>query len=116
MQNKKRYDLGERTLFFAKRIIGYVNNLPKGLSNIEVGKQLVGSAGSVGSNYLEAEDTLSKKDFIMRMKISRKESKESCYWSRLSEPKANQLKEKETLIKESTEIMKIFGAIVQKSR
>lgn len=115
IQNSKPYDLGERTLNFAKRTIAYVNILPKTLSNIEVGKQLIRSAGSVGANYIEAEDALSKKDFVMRIKISRKESKESRYWLNLSEAKIELIKEKEYLIQESTELMKIFGAIVQKS-
>lgn len=78
-QNPKQYDLGERTLKFAKRVIAYVNELPKTISNIEIGKQLIRACGSVGANYLEAEEALSKKDFVMRIKISRKEAKESRY-------------------------------------
>jgi len=115
-QNSKQYDLGERTFNFAKRVIAYVNNLPKTLSNIEVGRQLIRASGSVGANYIEAEEALSKKDFVMRIKISRKESKESRYWLRLSEPKENYKKEKEKLIQEATELMKIFGSIVEKSK
>jgi four helix bundle protein len=64
----------------------------------------------VGANYIEAEDALSKKDFVMRIKISRKEAKESRYWLNLSEPKDNQIKEKEELIEEAPELMKIFGS------
>jgi four helix bundle protein len=64
----------------------------------------------VGANYIEAEDALSKKDFVMRIKISRKEAKESRYWLNLSEPKDNQIKEKEELIEEAPEFMKIFGS------
>ena len=112
----KRYDLGERTLRFAKRVITYVNKLPRSLSNIEVGKQLIKSAGSTGANYIEAKESLSKKDFNMRMKISRKEAKESVYWLKLSEPADNQKREKETLIQEAIELTKIFGAIVEKSK
>ena len=48
------------------------------------GKQLIKSSGSVGANYIEANESLGKKDFRMRIKISRKEAKESRYWSRLS--------------------------------
>jgi len=53
--NPKHYDLGEKTLKFAKRVGAYVNNLPKTLANIEYAKQLIKSSGSVGSNYIEAE-------------------------------------------------------------
>ena len=75
----KRYDLGERTLKFARRAIIYVNNLPKNTANIEIGRQLIKSSGSTGANYIEAEEALSRKDFVLRIKISRKESKESRY-------------------------------------
>ncbi len=68
------YDLEERTFSFAKRINRYVNKLPRTLSNVEVGKQLVRAAGSVGANYIEANEALSKKDFVMRIKISKKRS------------------------------------------
>ena len=116
IQNSKQYDLGERTFEFAKRVIAYINKLPKTLPNIEVARQLVRSSGSVGANYIEAEESLSKKDFAMRIKISRKESKESCYWLRLSEPKEHQHEERQELIQEATELMKIFGSIVERSK
>lgn len=67
-QNSKRYDLEDRTLNFAKHIIEFINKLPKTLTNVEICKQLVMSAGSVGANYIEANESLSKKDFVMRMK------------------------------------------------
>ncbi len=70
----------------------------------------------MGANYIEAEEALSKKDFIMRIKISRKEAKESGYWLELTEPKEDQMIEKQNLIKESIELTKIFGSIVEKSK
>jgi four helix bundle protein len=115
-QRTKRYDLGERTFLFAKRIITYVNELPKTIANIEISKQIVRASGSVGANYIEAEESLSKKDFVMRMKISRKEAKESIYWLGMSEPKEEWMREKEKLIQEATELMKIFGSIVEKCK
>ena len=76
--------------------------------------------GLVGANYIEANESLSKKDFIMRIKISRKEAKESRYWLRLVETndqkRQEQEKERKILIKEATELMNIFGAILQKSQ
>ena len=83
--------------------------LPYSISNSEDGKQLVRSSGSIGANYIEANESLSKKDFVMRVKISKKETKESKFWLRL-------LGAKDDLINECTELMKIFGAIIEKSK
>ena len=116
ISNSKQYDLEERTYRFAKRVNEYVNKLPKTISNIENGKQLVRSGGSVGANYIEANESLSKKDFKMRVKISKKETKESRYWLSLTQPFPQNQKEKEYLIQEATELMKIFGAILEKSK
>ena len=110
----KTYDLEDRTFKFAKDVFDYVNNLPKTLTNIETGKQLIRSGGSVGANYIEANESLGKKDFAMKIKISRKEAKESRYWLRLSEPKTEFFPQQERLIQESTELMNIFGAILKK--
>ena len=115
-QKSKPYDLRDRTLKFAKMVRNYVKNLPKTLSNIEDAKQLIKASGSVGANYIEAEEALSRKDFVMRIKISRKEAKESGYWLELTEPKEEQMMEKQILIKEATELTKIFGSIVEKSK
>ncbi|MFC1753462.1 four helix bundle protein [Thermoproteota archaeon] len=115
-QNPKQYNLGERTLRFAKRVRVYVKNLPRSLAGIEDGKQFIKSSGSVGANYLEAEEALSRKDFVMRIKISRKEAKESKYWLELTEPKDDQIKERTALIQEATELTKIFSSIVEKSK
>jgi four helix bundle protein len=112
---KTKYDLEERTYIFAKQVTKYIKLLPKNLTNIEFGKQLIRSAGSVGANYIEANEALSKKEFLMRIKISRKEAKESGYWLRLSDVPKTQLKMKEDLIQESIELTKIFGSIVTKS-
>jgi four helix bundle protein len=75
--NSKQYDLEDRTLEFARNVRVLVKKLDKTLTNIEDGKQLVRSSGSVGENYIEANESLSKKDFMMRIKISRKEAKEA---------------------------------------
>ena len=94
----------------------YVKNLPRTLSNIEDARQLVKASGSVGANYIEAEEALSRKDFVMRIKISRKEAKESGYWLELIESREEQITEKQNLIREATELTKIFGSIVEKSK
>lgn len=115
-QNPKPYNLGERTKQFARRIREYVKNLPGSMANFEDAKQLIRSSGSVGANFIEAEESLSKKDFAMRVKICRKEAKESRYWLELIETKTAQASEKAGLIQEATELTKIFGAIVEKSK
>ena len=117
IQNSKQYDLEERTLQFAKDVRSFVKNLPKTTSNLEDGMQLIRSSGSVGSNYIEANESLSKKDFIMRIKICRKESKESRYWFQLVNINSIETLDKERLklIQEATELMNIFGSIIRKS-
>ncbi len=116
IQKSKRYDLEERTLEFAKRVRDFVRKLPGGIINIEDAKQLIRASGSVGANYIEANESFSKKDFALRVKICRKEAKESRYWLRLTQPLKERVYEKESLIKESTELMKIFGSMVEKSK
>ena len=116
--NSKPYDLEERTLEFAKRVRAFVKRLPKTIANIEDSRQLVKASGSVGANYIEANEAISKKDFVYRIKICRKESKESRYWLRLvdTEDDTELDKERDDLVRESTELMNIFGAILQKSQ
>ncbi|MEK7605012.1 MAG: four helix bundle protein [Patescibacteria group bacterium] len=116
-QITKLYDLEERTFVFAKDTRSFVKKLPKTVGNIEDGSQLIRSSGSVGANYIEANEAFSKKDFLMRTKICRKEAKESRFWLRLVDTKDDPLLEKERirLIAEATELMNIFGAIIRKS-
>lgn len=115
--NRKAYDLEERTFAFAKNVRTVVQVLPKTLMSIDDVKQVIRSSGSVGANYIEANEALSKKDFILRIKICRKEAKETSFWLKLLQEtipsQAEKLKELEN---ESTELMKIFGAIIQKSK
>ena len=116
-ENSKQYDLEERTLAFAKRTLKFCKALPRTIINAEIVKQLIRSSTSVGANYIEANEALGKKDFLMRIRISRKEAKESGYWLKLIEPVSADLKcEQEALLQESTELMKIFGSIVTKSQ
>ena len=115
IQNPKQYDLEERTLGFAKIVRVFVKKLPRTVSNIEDGKQLIRSSGSVGANYIEANESFSKKDFIIRIKICRKEAKETRYWLKLLDINNSLEKERDDLIGEVTELMKIFGSIITKS-
>ena len=116
-ENPKRYDLEERTYQFACRVRALIKLLHKTLANIEDAKQLIRASGSVGSNYIEANEALSKKDFLMRIKICRKEAKESRFFLRLIDTADNGPAEREqqALIQEAQELTNIFGAIVRKS-
>jgi four helix bundle protein len=77
------FSLEERTFLFAKDCRYFVKSLPKTISNIEDCKQLIRSSGSVGANYIEANENLGDRDFKMHLKIARKEAKESIFWLRL---------------------------------
>lgn len=76
----RQYDLEARTFSFAEAVRVLVKQIPRTLPNIEDMKQAVRASGSVGANYIEANESLSKRDFLMRIKICRKEAKESRYW------------------------------------
>jgi four helix bundle protein len=110
----KQYDLEERTFQFAKRVRGFVKTLPRTICNLEDVKQLVRASGSVGANYIEANESLGKKDFAMRIKICRKEAKESRFFLRLLDVGGAE-NERTALIQEATELMNIFGAIVRRT-
>jgi four helix bundle protein len=107
--------LEDRTLFFAVNIRELTRKLKQTMSNLEYSKQLIRSSASVGANYIEANESLGKKDFAMRIRICRKEAKESRYWLRLIEPDMDYDKERQRLENEATELIKIFTAILQKS-
>ena len=117
-ENPKQYDLEERTRNFAKSVRLFVKKIPRTISNIEDAKQVVRSSGSVGANYIEANEALSKKDFFFRIKICRKEAKESRYWLSLFDISSELLileEERDWLVGEATELMMIFGSIVRNS-
>jgi four helix bundle protein len=116
--SKPVYDLEERTFQFAKDVRLFVKTLPRTIANIEDGRQLIKASGSVGANYREANESLSKRDFMMRIKICRKEAKESAYWLRLI-LETNNLKnadEAKDLMQEAIELKKIFSSILINSK
>jgi four helix bundle protein len=115
-ENPKHFDLEDRTFVFAKQTRTFIKTLSKTIGNTEDARQLIRSSGSVGANYIEANEALSKKDFILRIKICRKEAKESRYWLRLLDTEDGAVsKERDLLVQEAQELMNIFGAIVRKS-
>ena len=113
--NPKPYDLEERTMKYAKDVIGFVGLCPKTLVNTELIKQIVRSSGSVGANYIESRESLGKKDQAMRIRICRKEVKESRYCLQLFEVRCQAVEEKrKALINESSELLRIFTSIIEK--
>ncbi|GAI71321.1 unnamed protein product [marine sediment metagenome] len=115
---KRTYDLEERTFQFARRVRLFIKKLPNTTANIEDGKQVIKASGSVGANYIEANESLSKKDFVYRIKVCLKESKESTYFLRLIKETNSKKFEEEAgeLFSEAVELKKIFSSIVEKSK
>ncbi len=116
--NKDTYDLEERTFQFAKRVRLLGRKLQPSISNRADLYQLVKSSGSVGANYLEANNSLSKKDFLMRVKICLKEAKESGFWLKLLDLTGSdfeQRQDRDPLLQESSELVKIFASIIRNS-
>ena len=109
--------LDKRTSQFARNVRHFVKKLPRTISNIEDAKQLVRSSGSIGANYIEANEAISKKDQIYRMKICRKETKETVFWLNNIEISINESYRDEwsVLINEAKELFLIFCAVVRKS-
>ncbi len=114
-QKDKPFDLEQRSLLFAQKVISFLNTIPKTPANVENSKQLIRSSGAVGANYIEANDSLGKKDLLMRLRIARKEAKESRYWLDLLECPESSKGDLGELANESTELLKILSAIIQKS-
>ena len=112
----RRYDLESRTLEFAKELRRFVQSLPRTVGNVEDAKQVIRASGSIGANYIEANEALGKKDSLMRIRISRKEAKETAYWLQLLDVRDNDTMEhqRQTLITEAGELLAIFGAILRK--
>ena len=112
------YNLEERTYLFARDVRLFVKLLPRTPANAEDTRQLIRSSGSIGANYIEANESLGKKDFLLRIKTARKEAKESAYWLRLIDADGQQehATTRLSLLQEANELMNIFGAIFRKSQ
>jgi four helix bundle protein len=113
-ENSKPYDLEERTAVFAEKSRAFVKRLPRTIGNIEDAKQFIRASGSIGANYIEANEAIGKKDFVMKIKICRREAKETSYWLRLLDVDGELEHERQRLFAEAKELMNIFGAILRK--
>ncbi len=111
----RKYDLEERTFRFAQAVRFFAKRLSRSIAGAEDTKQLIRSSGSIGANYIEANESLSKKDFLLRIRIARKEAKESKFWLRLIETSTADIeKERARLEQETTELMMILSSIMRK--
>jgi len=114
-QSNHIFDLEDRTLIFTKRVIRLCKELPPSIVNSKLIDQLIRSSGSVGANYREANDSTGKKDFLFRLRISRKESKETVFWLELIIEANDSFRSKtEILIDECTQIRNILSTIINK--
>ena len=114
---KQKYDLEERTINFSKDIIDFCKKLPQNSINRSLVSQLIRSGTSIEANYSEADEANSKKDFINKIAISKKETKETKYWLRLiahTFPDSKQ--EARELWKEAQELNLILAAIIRSSQ
>lgn len=113
--DKKKYDLEERTAKFGEKIIEFAKKVPKNVVTLPIISQLVRAGTSVGANYCEADGAESKKDFRHKIGICKKEAKETKHWLRMIAKAAPELAdEARVLWKEAQELTLIFSSIVRK--
>jgi four helix bundle protein len=110
----KRFDLEDRTFDFANECKEFLKTIDRNIHNVEYYKQLIRSSGSVAANFIEANESFSRNDFSHRIKICRKEAKESRLWLRLIDINEQLAATRDSLIQEATELMRIFGAMLEK--
>lgn len=115
-QAKKPFNFEERSHLFGQDVKDLTKKLPRTIANIEYIKQSIRSSGSVGANYIEADEGLSKKDCLKHLRISRKEAKETRHWLRLYDVQGNSEleQERQALTKEAAELVCILSAMIKK--
>ena len=118
VQSPQRFDLEDRTFDFAKDCKDFVKRISRNAINVDYCRQLLRASSSVASNYIEANEAISRKDFFHRIRICRKEAKESCLWLRLIDDNSNEELKKLSvkLIGEGMELTKIFGKIQESAK
>jgi len=110
-------DLKDRTLNYAVRVRSFVRTIKRDRINQDDLAQLVRASGSVGANFIEAIESLSKKDFLYRLRICLKEGKESRFWLKVIQ-NSNTISnpdEMNALLQESKELIRILSSIIQKN-
>jgi four helix bundle protein len=116
VKNGQQFDIQERTFKFAVRVVKLVSQMPRTVAGIEIGRQVVRSATSIGANVEEADAAESKRDFIHKMSIAHKETRETRYWLRIIKTALLDDDEVQALIQESDELVRILYTIVRNAR
>lgn len=111
-ETKKIYDLEQRTKLFGLAVRDFCRPLKKDIINSVYINQIIRSSSSIGANYIEANDNLGKNDLMMRIRICKKEAKETIYWLDFLIHENDKIKE--NLLQEANELMLIFGSILRK--
>jgi four helix bundle protein len=116
VKGQREFDIQKRTFDFAVRVVKLVNRLPRTVAGVEIGRQVVRSATSIGSNVEEADAAESKRDFIHKMSVAHKEARETRYWLRVIQAALLDGDEVQALIQESDELVRILYTIVENAR
>ena len=115
--SKSNYDLEERTLLFSEKLIDFCKNIKHNTITIPLMSQIIRSGTSIGANYCEADEASSKKDFINKICIAKKETKETKYWLRIIAHTVPEQKDIARILwKEAQELNLIFASIIRSSR
>jgi four helix bundle protein len=113
LQNKKPFDIQGRTFRFGVAIIRFVRTFPRTLDTNEVGRQLIRAGTSVGANMEEADGAESRRDFVHKVKIARKEGRESrCRLRVCLAVELGDQDQAQPLLHEGEEIVRILSGII----
>lgn len=116
-KNQKNYDLEERTAKFGEEIIKFAKKIPVNEVTRPLIGQLVRAGTSIGANYCEADDAYSKKDFIHKIGICKKESRETKHWLRMIATAVPNLRNEARIHwQEAQELNLIFASIINRSK
>jgi four helix bundle protein len=109
------FDLEERTARFGEAVIAFARRVPQNVVTVPLLSQLVRSGTSIGANYCEADDAVSKKEFRCKIGISKKEARETKHWLRMIAAAEEGMKvDARALWQEAKELHLIFAAIYRK--
>ncbi len=116
-REERRFDLEERTARFGEAVIAFAKRVPQNVVSLPLIGQLVRSGTSVGANYCEADDAVSKKEFLHKIGTCKKESRETKHWLRMIAAAEEGVKsEARILWQEAKELHLIFAAIIRRKR
>ena len=116
LDDPRPYNIQERAFQFAVQVVGLVRTFPRTLDGAEVGRQLIRAGTAIGANMEEADGAESRRDFIHKARIARKEARETRYWLKLclsttiGDPVSAR-----ALYREADELVRILSSIIAKA-